>query len=858
MRNTIIVGTPSDPHPDVTGTFISEGYNFIGDATTSTGFGTSGSHDQIGNQTVKADAKLGPLDDYGGSTLTMAPLVGSPVIDQGDSGGVATDQRGFARRSDNPAIGNVGDGSDIGAVETGAPQSGPNFMVTNIGEHDDGSCTNDDCTLREAIKAANGNADANTIFFAPGVTGAISLTSALPNIVAPVVIRGPGANLLRVQRNTTSGNFRIFAVVGNFSATISGLTVSDGNLPGGNGGGIYNNATLTLTNDTISGNVANAAGNGGGVYNAGSLTVNNCTLSGNSVSSSSGAGSGGAIFNFGGTLNITNSTISGNTANCASTTNDSGGGIFSNVGNVTLTSTTIAGNSGDLGGGIRVANGAVIHVRNTIIALNTTVNGQPGADVNGDFISDGHNFIGKAQTGFASTGFTDGVNGDQVGTGTASAPPKNPMLDPLKNNGGPTATMALLSNSTAINAGDDGKAPATDQRGYYRNGVSDVGAFEFNGAAPVPPTVTTGVGTNITSTTATLNATVNPNGLSTTVQFTTDFGTFAAQSIGSGSGAVPVTLNVTGLSPATTYHFNATATNAAGTMSGVQQAFTTPPGPSPSPTSTPTPTATPNPTATPTPAPSPTPALLGNIATRLRVETGDNALIGGFIVTGTQPKRVIIRAIGPSIDVAGRLENPTLELHLPDGSVVANDNWVDAPNAQEIAGTGIAPTNTLDSAILTTLAGGNSLYTAVVRGVNGGTGVGVIEAYDLSQQANSQLANISSRGLVQTGDNVMIGGFFILNGSRKVIVRAIGPSLPFAGTLADPTLELHDQNGGTTFNDNWRTGGQEAEILATSIPPSNDSESAIVATLAPGPYTAIVRGVNDTTGVAVVEVYALN
>lgn len=258
------------------------------------------------------------------------------------------------------------------------------------------------------------------------------------------------------------------------------------------------------------------------------------------------------------------------------------------------------------------------------------------------------------------------------------------------------------------------------------------------------------------------------------------------------------------------------------------------------------------------PTPTPLPATLGNVSTRMRVETGDNALIGGFIITGTEPKRLIVRAIGPSVEVNGRLENPTLELNLPDGSVLTNDNWGDASNAQEIADSGIAPSHNLDSAILTTLPAGNSLYTAVVRGVDGGTGVGLIEAYDLDQQAKSQLANISSRGFVHGGDDVMIGGFFVVNGSRKVILRAIGPSLGISGQLEDPTLELFDSEGTPlASNNDWRDT-QQAEIQATGIPPSDNHEAAIVRTLPASNYTAIVRGVNGGTGIGLVEVYALD
>jgi hypothetical protein len=257
----------------------------------------------------------------------------------------------------------------------------------------------------------------------------------------------------------------------------------------------------------------------------------------------------------------------------------------------------------------------------------------------------------------------------------------------------------------------------------------------------------------------------------------------------------------------------------------------------------------------------PTPGNFGNISTRLRVETGDNVLIGGFIITGTQPKKVIVRAIGPSLPLAGALADPVLELHGPGAfATITNDNWRSDQEAEIIATT-IPPSNDLESAIVATLPANGSAYTAIVRGVNNGTGIGVVEAYDLDRTVDSKLANISTRGLVQTGDNVLIGGLIVLGQDPlRVIVRAIGPSLPVPGALGDPTLELHDGNGALiAANDNWRSD-QEAEIIATTIPPTNDLESAIVATLPANgaSYTAIVRGVNGTTGVAVVEVYALN
>jgi hypothetical protein len=252
-----------------------------------------------------------------------------------------------------------------------------------------------------------------------------------------------------------------------------------------------------------------------------------------------------------------------------------------------------------------------------------------------------------------------------------------------------------------------------------------------------------------------------------------------------------------------------------------------------------------------------TPAtVLANIATRLRVENNDNVLIGGIIITGTQPKRMLVRAIGPSSGVIGSLGDPNLQLFGELGLVAENNNWRDAANQQEIFDSTVAPADERESAILVTLEPGQ--YTAVVSGVNGETGVGVVEAYDLDRTVDSKFGNIATRGRVQTGSNVMIGGLIILGDTtQNVLVRAIGPSLPIDGRLADPTLELVDENGDTlATNNNWRDN-QQAEIEATGIPPNDDLESAIFATLPPAPYTAIVRGFDEGHGVALVEVYAL-
>ena len=221
----------------------------------------------------------------------------------------------------------------------------------------------------------------------------------------------------------------------------------------------------------------------------------------------------------------------------------------------------------------------------------------------------------------------------------------------------------------------------------------------------------------------------------------------------------------------------------------------------------------------------------------------------------------MVRALGPSLNLPGKLANPTLELRDSSGGLVQiNDDWVNSPNRQAIIDSGLAPSNDLESAIIATLPANGKAYTAIVRGVGGTTGTGVVEVYDIDRSVDSKLANISTRGFVQTGDTILIAGTIVVGqASQKVIVRAIGPSLNIAGKLADPILELRDANGALIrADDNWRTGGQETEIMQSGVAPTNDLESALIETLPANnaAYTAIVRGVNNTTGIAVVEVYA--
>ena len=248
-----------------------------------------------------------------------------------------------------------------------------------------------------------------------------------------------------------------------------------------------------------------------------------------------------------------------------------------------------------------------------------------------------------------------------------------------------------------------------------------------------------------------------------------------------------------------------------------------------------------------------------DISTRMRVQTGDNVLIAGFIITGSVGKKVLIRGLGPSLGalgVAGALQDPVIELRGPSGAFInGNDNWRSLQQA-EIQATGIPPSDDRESAFLITLAPGN--YTAIEKGKNNTTGIGLIEVYDLDPAGPAQLANISTRGFVETGDNVMIGGFIIGGNGAEVVVRAIGPSLTqfgISGALSDPVLSLRNAQGTElAANDDW-LDTQPAVIQATGLSPSNELESAIVTTLPNGSYTAIVSGYHNAIGVGLVEVY---
>jgi predicted outer membrane repeat protein len=551
------------------GDFTSRGHNFCDDAAGGDLTPGPGGFLQGTGDWRNTDPQLSPLQNNGGPFLTHALLAGSLAIDAGDDTEVGAplsltlDQRGYPRK--------VGTHVDVGSVERGLPQTGPDFTITHLAERNDGVCAADDCSLIEAVIAANNNPDVSVIDFAPGLRGGTFQTLVPLGLLinTAVTLRGPGADVMSISGITQGRLFR----TRDAAIAISGLTLHSGRVTGADGAAIHNTGPLTVTDCLLYVNVAKvngSGGNGGAIYNGPGVTLalNRCTFQSNDADQL-----GGGVYNEG-ILTVTNCTFSDDTAL-------QGGGIYSafsnNASKVSLlnSSITLCAASdpgfatGDGGGGVYfVGNNGQYDIGNSIVSSNTAPSRNP--DLRGNFTSKGHNFVGKADY---ATGFTDGVKGDQIGGAQLSngslTPAKDPKFDVLKNNGGPMATHALLSGSTAIDAGDDALAPPTDQRGAPRVGVSDIGAFEVGSAVPTPtPTPTP---TPIETPTPTATATATPN-------------------------------------------------------------------------ETPTPTTTPDTTATATPTPGPNLSALGNISTRLRVETGDNVLIGGFIVIGTQSKRLIIHS----------------------------------------------------------------------------------------------------------------------------------------------------------------------------------------------------------------------
>jgi hypothetical protein len=729
-------------------------------------------------------------------------------------------------------------------------------------------------SLNQAITDANGSGG-TIVFDLPGNgPHVIELTSALPFFQADIQIinDAPGDEAVTVHRSGTV-RFPIFGITAGH-VLIAGLTVSNGYFENPNGaGGISNFANTTVRNCTISGNDGFGAG---GLSNfnisdstPATLTLINCTVSDNGA---------GGVRNYCtashvATASLTNCVISGNS-------NFTDGGGVNNVGSaetasVTLTDCLVTNNSAPEGGG--VANLGTLVMNNCTIADNTITDmfGYGGGIHNegaGSITVTNSTLSGNSAPYGGAISFENGAATVAISNSTLSLNTATHQGGALYNDAGGTVTITNCTFSGNSIPGDFGQGGAIHNGGssfdigrvdiinstFAGNAAATGAAIRNYGNTDPQQTILTLVNTVLKAGQSGSNI-VNDNGIVTSLGHN-----LSSDSAGGDAGTNPGgLLNATGDIRNTDPHLGPLASNGGSTQTHALLAGS----------------AAINgadeyraPSADQRGSPRVdvsdigsfeaqviVPAVFANISTRLRVEIGDNVLIGGFIITGTQPKKVIVRAIGPSLPFAGALADPVLELHGPNGFVtITNDNWRSDQEAEIIATT-IPPSNDLESAIVATLPANNSAYTAIVRGVNDGAGIGVVEAYDLDGTVDSKLANISTRGLVQTEDNVLIGGLIVLGQDPlRVLVRAIGPSLLVPGTLGDPTLELRNGDGALlASNDNWRSN-QEPEIIASTLPPSNDLESAIVLNLTPGNYTAIVRGVNGTTGVALVEAYGLN
>lgn len=658
-------------------------------------------------------------------------------------------------------------------------------------------------SLRQAI--ADACSGGTITFDMSQVVSPITLTSPL---VAnqELTINGPGASQLTVSGNDEVAVFQT-TVASPGVVTLSGLSLTLGSSSGGGAGISHNGSgTLVITASIVSHNRTMARG--GGVTNNGSGIINviDSTLSNNHAFTG-----GCGIFNSGtGTVNVTNSTLDGNSA---ASLGSWGGGILNySTGTVNVTNSTLSNNNANTGAGIRNESTGTVNITNSTISHNVAT----GASV---------------------------LRPDRL---------LRPSLEPPSFGGGlsnfSTGPFRLRNTIVALN--------------FANPGGQDVeGAFTTLGHNLI--------GTNSGSTGFTPGMNGDLVGTS---------GSHIDPRLGplTDNGGPTATRMLMDDSPARDAGDNTAITNPP--FPGPPFTDQRGPGfprilnntvdigsveatPLPTPTPTPTPIATPSPTATP----SPSPAQALNISTRLRVETGDEVMIGGFIITGNAPKPVVLRGMGPSLSPTGLsdvLADPVLELHGPNGALIMrNDNWKDDQRSL-IEGTIFQPTDDRESVIVATLQPG--LHTAVLSGKAQTTGIALVEVYDNDQAADSQLANISTRGFVQTGDKVMIGGFILGAGTAdtRVAIRGIGPSLSQFGLsnfLADPTLELRNSNGALlAANDNWQDDPEQAaQLTASGLGLQDPRESGIFASPPPGAYTAILAGKNGGTGIGLSEIYNL-
>ena len=639
-----------------------------------------------------------------------------------------------------------------------------------------------------------------------------------------------------------------------FGCTFADNRAISGSATGLGGGAIYSNSGTNPTrieNSTFTANAeTGGSGGGGGISNrSGSMTVANSTFTSNT-----GFDGGGAISNRG-SLSISSSKFSQNSAsgpNAQQAGQGSGGAILTQGGgDLTITDSIITGNSSMAhGGGIYFQPNATVPplmvITNTTISGNRCNTDRVGAGDGGGISSDGSGFATISRSTISgNTAFTapNVVGGAGKGGGIYSLRKLNVDNCTVSGNsaesdgggifdaypGGGNSEVVITNSTIVFNQGargggvyssaSVGDTPASLGNTIVAGNTAGQGADVFN--------LFGSQGFNLIGGDAKLGALADNGGPTPTHALLP-----GSPAIDQGKRLSDTTTDQRGVTRPTDDPAIANADGGDGSDIGAYEIGAG------------------NGVNTKT---------LGNIATRLPVLTGENVLIAGIIVVGDVPKRVMIRALGPSLaaaGVSGALEDPIVELYEGDTLLAANDDWRN-DQQDEIAATGIAPSDNREAAIVRTLAPG--AYTAIVSGKDGTTGIALVEGYDLDQRDNSKLGNISTRGFVGSGEDVLIGGF-IVGPSTRVVVRALGPSLGnggVQGALQDPTLELVDSNGAVVrTNDNWK-GTQQSELEAIGIQPSEDRESALIATLTAGNYTAVVRGVGANTGVGLVEVYNL-
>jgi hypothetical protein len=748
---------------------------------------------------INTDPKLGPLQNNGGPTLTHSLSVGSPAIDAGNPN--FTPPPLYDQRGlghDRVVNGRI----DVGSFEVRERI----FVVTTSEDSGPGS-------LRDALAAVS---DGDFIQFTTRVT----LTSSELVIDKSVTISAPGPNQLNlsVGRSNAQGTpeFRIFRVTPGNVVTIENFTIFGGRAE--TGAGVFaDHATLTINNCLFDSNVAHERG--GGLYNDGDdstpVKVADSTFRFNQATGGVSGGIGGAIYNSG-TLEIKTGWIFSNKAGAAAaianhgTTSVFDSNIVENVQvpPLTIDSSTFRGQAGGCGCGAGISNSNLLTISNSTVSSNGGgIDNQAGATLeirHSTVSSQGsiHNAGATLQVENTILNASSGNDNISNPAGTVISQGYNLCSDDCR---------GLLTGAGDRSSTDPKLGPLTYNGGQTRTHALLLGSPAIDAGNPsfTPPP---------------------------------DFdqrGSFFPRVL---NGRINI-----------------------GSIEMQPQAPT--PTPTPSATAAPSPTPTVGPSGTPTPSPTPSstsPRAL-NISTRLRVETGDKVLIGGFIITGTGAKKVAIRGIGPSLansGLSGVLADPTLELRTHDAVLFAqNDNWQDnIVQASQLITLGLAPQHPNESGMVTTLQPG--AYTAIMSGKNQTSGIGLIEIYDVDQASASQMANISTRGFVRTGDNVMIGGFILGNGSgaSTVAVRALGPSvsrIALVDFLLNPTLELRNANGLLLIaNDDWQDDPTSAaQLVAHDLQPTYDVESAIFVSLPPGAFTAIVAGTDGDVGVGLVEVY---